>query len=106
VHRCRRNGTDAEGTAPNSTLAELGWAARAKAGGAPAGSAKAPAEVKKWKAVLAGAKLVQVGVSLQGGRLTFSGIEPEMVKKVGAVLAKGGTRVACPYGRSVGLCDG
>jgi len=71
------------------TLAELRRAARAKAGGAPAGSAKVPAEVKKWKAVLAGAKLAQVGVSLQGGLLTFSGIEPEMVKRVGAALAKG-----------------
>ena len=58
-------------------------------GGAGAGPAKVPAEVKKWKAVLAGAKVAQVGVSLQGGLLTFSGIEPEMVKKVGAALAKG-----------------
>ncbi len=71
------------------TLAELRRAARAKGAGSSEASAKVPAEVKKWRAALAKAKLSQVGVSLQGGLLTFSGIAPEMVKKVGAVLGKG-----------------
>jgi hypothetical protein len=71
-------------------LAELRRAARAKKGSAATvESAKVPAEVKKWKAALAKAKLPQVGVSLQAGLLTFSGISPDLVKRVGAVLGKG-----------------
>ena len=71
------------------TVSELRRASRVKAAGATAESAKVPAAVKKWKAALARAKLAQVGVSLKGGLLTFSGIAPAQVKKLGAVLAKG-----------------
>ncbi len=70
------------------TLAELRRAARSKAGAGADDRANASPEVKRWKAVLVKAKLAQVAVSMRGGLLTFSGIAPELVKKVGAVLGK------------------